>query len=551
MATSYFSTLQQRLGTVETTDRFLFESVTSSKFVMAFYYAVDYGFFFRMKVQCTNFIPETVFALWEHRMVRKVKMLATLLLTVALYYADIVKDILLAAEFKSKVLGQIDWSEETFSNKAYPLIVFSLTVLSIVATEVLNIFLALTDDLTARLGYARRTCAAILTPLLPGVTLYIEKKKELEDVELCHSSLEAKDGIVKKQEPGDNVGLLSRLEKLHGQADEVRQLRAKIRANENVVEHFVQLCLFFVVILAELSSTRSVQTVGKFFLVDNRGFVFLSIGLSLLSIVRGHINYVAVRKRGHLPTIGMLFLAVYFALSCFARVWAVVVFFTPLLGLFDTLEMGRTGLLPASNDTVFDFHANDSVITLADEWNDRFQFNSISDLLDSDALRIACLAIPPAVVAFHLFAGLAIRAYFHASSSTRWEVFFTLVCPPIFNDWEDYYRLKPGTTIEQAWKTSLIVLAIHVGLHALENAALCVPLCYLKLALYDRKIHLASRMFSLLPQEEHSAMMVNLILFSSLTAFAILVPALQFMLALAYFWHGHAWSRIIKRKKHY
>ena len=66
---------------------------------------------------------------------------------------------------------------------------------------------------------------------------------------------------------------------------------------------------------------------------------------SLVSFVWGHLNYVAARKDGHLPIVGKCILLLYFSLGACAKILALVLLFTPSLGLFDTLYHFKLGHL--------------------------------------------------------------------------------------------------------------------------------------------------------------------------------------------------------------
>ncbi len=74
-----------------------------------------------------------------------------------------------------------------------------------------------------------------------------------------------------------------------------------------------------------------------------------------------------------------LLLPTYFAVSGFTRVFSIILFLTPSLGLFDTLRLAQTGLYPASNQTAWDVLDNGTVVTLHDEWQ-RLRLDSMSDL---------------------------------------------------------------------------------------------------------------------------------------------------------------------------
>ncbi len=52
--------------------------------------------------------------------------------------------------------------------------------------------------------------------------------------------------------------------------------------------------------------------------------------------------------------------------------------------------------------------------------------------------------------------------------------------------------------------------------------------------------------FPLLPDELHSARVIDVMIIASVVGFGIVVPAMQITLALVYFRKGHPWARLLK-----
>ncbi len=116
------------------------------------------------------------------------------------------------------------------------------------------------------------------------------------------------------------------------------------------------------------------------------------------------------RKDGEIPVAGRIILAAYFCLSTLTRVAAIVVFLTPLLGLFDTLGFGKTASMTGSNDTVYDLPQDGSVVTLNQAWSS-FALNRHSELLPKAAPAAfwSYVAIPPAMLIAHFGLTILVR----------------------------------------------------------------------------------------------------------------------------------------------
>ncbi len=221
------------------------------------------------------------------------------------------------------------------------------------------------------------------------------------------------------------------------------------------------------------------QTVVNIIIGENVTFLAAAVALSLFSIVRGHINYISAAKRGYLPFKGKILLLLYFALSALVRVYAVVVFFAPLLGTFGTLKLGRTATVSASNDTVYDIFPNGTVITLGQEWERNFQLQRADQLLPEGLLATTYAIIIPTLLVVHLLAGIIIKMLFKGTD-TFWQILYTFVCPPLFTDWEEIYRKHVSTlSISDSWKRSVWAFLSYVGLFIAENLALCTPIILL------------------------------------------------------------------------
>ena len=349
LSIAYFnSQLERHGGDARKAEHSLFHELrgcSDGAAVLAFLDALDQDSVSnRVKVKLSRkFAPSLAVA---SERLAQLKALASLVVAVSFYYSDVTKDILLCVRFQSSVLGWPILSWDTVRNKTYPFAIFAISVLSLVVTEIFNFFVVLNDDaVVGKFSDGHRLLFSFLAPILPGMTIYAEKKLELERHRIGH---EHSEGLI-----AASLKHKDRLDGFNSKLLSLRSLRAKMRANENAVEHFAQLSLIVAVFLAEISSTRSVQTVASLFLNDNVGFVAAAFAMSIFSIVRGHLNLVDFAKKGQLPITGKIILAAYFILGAVARVFAVVLFLTPLLGLFDCLALGRTATVPASNDTVF------------------------------------------------------------------------------------------------------------------------------------------------------------------------------------------------------
>ncbi len=245
-----------------------------------------------------------------------------------------------------------------------------------------------------------------------------------------------------------------------------------------------------------------------------------------------------MQKNQNLSSLGKALLGLYFVISVAGRVFALVIFFTPLLGLFNILRMAEAGMLPASKDTVYDITSRNETITMETFWSQEFRLHTVSDLFSGDSVLLMYFAIIISTLVLHC----AISALILWRLLTVWSfeslcsIFHTLVCPPMFLDWEYLYRShgKP-TSIRKCWDISKFLHQGFVALFAVENLALCIPLAILKHNFDTRAAALESNHFPLLSQETHSVFMANSLLLTSVITFSIILPILQLLIARLYF----------------
>ncbi len=244
-----------------------------------------------------------------------------------------------------------------------------------------------------------------------------------------------------------------------------------------------------------------------------------------------------------------MILLFYFGLSALGRIWAIIVFVTPSLGLFDTMFHAWFGRLEPSESVLYDFFPNGTDIQMADAWKP-FQFSPFDTVFYS----VPLWSTLPLLVALHVLIQLAIAKKFKthpAKEARHWHVLYTLVCPPLFLDWQEMYSagsghgLSPQDKIKDCWIWSWSAYLSSVFLFVSECAILSWPIAMLKIFITVRKADMQAAYFPQVPEEDLSERNVNLILLTYPLVLVVL-PLIQICLAYAYFKQLHPWARIIK-----
>ena len=542
LARQFYKFHLEKNGEVRDAELFLFCTLGSSRETMQLLDAIDNGFMFRMKEWIQGKLSYLL-KIADNSYLRWNRFVWGLVASLTFYYVDLCKDIALAIQFKVGLLGNQWWTMEAFAYNAYPSTLLYVILVSMSGTEILNITSVLFSEKFKPFPLKKRFLLMLAGPLLPGISIYRWKRSLLALTQKYRKlSIKLHDECV---EATTNFASLEALVKEKEAKHKIALQVAHLRMNENVIEHFVQFVLIVIVFLTEHSRTRAVQTVGAVIVDGSLPLLALSAGSSLFSVVKDHVTYIEVKKAGHLPFAGQIVTAVYMLVGVISRLVAFLIFFTPLLGMLDVLELARFGTIKGSDDfrnTIVSFKGN----TMADYW-EPFE-TSPETFFTSHSMLLACTAIPPALIVIHFLFGCTVMSFL-SGDSERWHLLFTLVVPPLFHDWEDIYRQsKEDVTIQSCWVKSILSLTLYLVLFAIEHAALCIPLAMLKYFVALRVADMRETGFPLLPEEEESVRFIDLLFYSFLGVCCLAVPLLQLLLALIYFKYGHAWSRVLNRE---
>ena len=184
-------------------------------------------------------------------------------------------------------------------------------------------------------------------------------------------------------------------------------------------------------------------------------------------------------------------------------------------------------------------------------WEEQYRFN---ETLYEDFFTMhshATLAIITGIVILHLFTSFVFMRHLYRKSGDGIVRQFmrgipTFVNPPLFCDWEEFYRLSHfNTSISESWNQSKKLFVMFQGLFMVEHAVMLTPMIWLRLCIQRRSAFLEKGPFKEVPDELLSTYNVNLLLIIGVAA-TIFVPLFQAALAYAYFKFGHPWARVLR-----
>jgi hypothetical protein len=534
-------------GSAHKVDRFYFATLKTNSSTSLFYDHLEGSLMITIQNWITAALNAEVVKLLNSLAFKKVQIMTHCCFGTLLHYTDLVKDLLLVTKLGMMMVS----SEDGFlhvSGSRFPCTVLAVICTSIIMSELANI---LTLTAHPEFSEAGRKKRCLLLIFLPAGPAYIRHKESrllreqailIHDIPLCLDTAQGKSITMNSIE--------ARLSLCESKLTSLRILRSEIRSNENVLEHFVQLVVLIVILLVDLSSTKVDVSLGKFFLHENEGFLAFSAIISFVSLVRGHLFYIEAKNHVWLPIKGKAIQFVYFLLSILVRVFYIILFFTPRLGLFETLKFVQMGRLKGTSFPIYDITQRGQALTLVDVWNDKFLMMDFSEAINKVSPAALLISIPIVLLFLHLAITYKInspvlpKAYGLVAKLKC--CLYSLVCPPLFLDWIDMVPSPELSGIGKSWNKVMKAFACHTVLFSLEHIILCIPLFLLN-SLIQTRFYKMSEYFQPLSEEALSAYAVTCLMYAGITI-SVLFPLVQLTLALLYFRLGHPWSRILRRR---
>jgi hypothetical protein len=491
--------------------------------------------------------PKFALALFTRTYFKILTIYLLFFLQIVLHCADLVKDIFLIRQIWKHMMGN---SIGIFLDNIFefPQVIIMVMITSIVTTELSSIRTLFYSATYRRFGKLKKLFAMLLFPLIPSIVLYQQLELEVEQL-----YIQSKVKVTKSNN--------SHFKTCQKNLKKLVSLRSNLKANENVAEHFPQLVIMLLILALRKTMTPTVAKMDKIFLNNNELFIVLSTSWSFINLIKGQIFYIIAIKDQFVTFLGQIILSLYFVIGMSKRLLSIILFLAPVLGLFNTNYHGLLGSVEITsyllnNTTIldytrkyslFDYIDNNKPISFDDAWHKNvikgtglFHFTSTLFLFMF------------ATITFHLVTGVIIKlkANRHSKERATTTIFRTtntLLCPPLFLDWEEIYRDGKGClTFKDSWKKSQKYLVFHILMHFVEHMVLCIPLMLFKKAIDDRNEQL-SRLFPPLNDELYSTLIVNLLLGIDI-AVAVVLPPIQYSLAHLYFVYGHPWSNLLNAK---
>jgi hypothetical protein len=531
-------------GDVELTDDYYFMNFDTNTQTEYFYDIFENSFGIRIKTFFAGICPTHIHGITENNWVKKIYEYSIFVGKVLVHYADTTKDILLLLKIWDYMIGgNVNALLERATE--FPIIVFWVILSTIVASEMVN-FVSLWQNYEFEaFKEVKFVLVLILAPFMPAVIHYKEFRIKIKQLDTLHKV---------KNNGNDQLphDLDASFTKFRKELHILESVRANVKAGENIVEHILQFIILLLILLLKHTDTAKVTRMDKIFLNKNDLFLYVSLVWSFISLLRGHISYIAASKNNFLGIVGKIILLCFFVIGLSGKLFNIVLFCTPILGLFDSNYHGYLGKLDfkkrfINNCILYDYHLNNTPICVEDIWSKLQLSNSLS--LNPIPIYLTMCAV--FLLHIVLCSFLQYRLESHVQKTMPKIVFvsiYSLMSPPLFLDWEVIYRKNvQDFSVKESWRKSQEFLTCSIMMHFVQHIIFCTPLMMQKMSISARNTELTDNLVMPLKNELYSTYIVDVLLAIGI-AVAFVLPPIQYGLAHLYFVKGHPWSRVLNAK---
>jgi len=454
---------------------------------------------------------------------------------ISFVYVDLIKDtILIMLLFQTTKLNE---NVNSFSNQIIILSTASV-LLPLLTNSAILIFQIVTKKINKMVGI---TLIGI-NFVAPSVALYASNRLKGKNETIMRE--------MKQHSCKENI-LISQTKILYqSKIQDWNFLSLVFKMNEKLFENTIQIFLLLFITLSKFSTSNTVSGLEKLFSADEIEYFTVSGLFSVFSLVLGFVNWQVGIKNNFLPMKGKGILYIYYWLSLTTRILAIVIYFTPSLGLFNILSHWKMGFLKVANAAaIYNMEYNGTINKFIDKWK-RIENYSELTIYELEKYFKAFLLF----TIIHLIVTGVIK-YLFVSKFQSFRLFFkkfyhilmNFTCPISYMDWDD--EIVSNKDVENNWREVAKEMKILLGLFSLEHILLCVPMWILSYNISQRNIFL-DEFFPQVVEEQKATYLANTLSIMCPIVFVI-VPFLQYELFVLYNKYGHPWSAILNGEDYF
>ena len=212
--------------------------------------------------------------------------------------------------------------------------------------EIANLFTAWKPDGIDQTSFLK-ILFLFIAPILSSVSLYISRRYQA-----CRDSILLNNFVDKKNIPQTIDDLKTNKSELdfNEQREKVwKVLSLRLRFNEMLFEHTLQILVLLIFTALILTETQTVQGLEQLFTQDTLEWIVISAILSIRSLTNHFQIRVDHQKNYTMPLAGKVILTLLYFSSVVVRFTAILLYFAPGLGLMNLLMHWKMGNIPGKD----------------------------------------------------------------------------------------------------------------------------------------------------------------------------------------------------------
>ncbi|TRY62730.1 hypothetical protein TCAL_16595 [Tigriopus californicus] len=382
-----------------------------------------------------------------------------------------------------------------------------------------------------------------LSPFIPAILLLERGKIAYHNLRIQTILIERMEKYQDALPPKEIDGFKSNFElyqKALEDRDEFFAIIVDAKNLEASTETIFQYILQFMVLLVVRLALGTIVTDGieKIFFSQVGNLLYVSLVFSFLSLISSRSGIEAWKKQGFFQSKSKILFGMSTFLALLGKVWSIVFYFAPTLGLFYMAVPWFKGRIPFAEDFNISNTTVSSIWVATDPTLGEFTLISLSTYY-----IFYLIFVPWQCVLLYMVKQFLVPA-FRKSSGRSKKLLHIVSClnfPSIFEDWDE----KCSENVQEyddRWKNVWFEHQLMIFFHGAINVLNCVPTVFCSVQILCRHQYLLQSWFQP-TQEEHSAMIVAWILVFS-PIYMLVLAYLQRKIILVYYKSGHPWSRI-------
>ena len=409
---------------------------------------------------------------------------------------------------------------------SYELTICCILTLSIIWPLACNLLLVLNFQSSKHNLWIFLAPLTFLFPIAPCIAIYICHRLDYSMKRLDKNSERYKDFL--------------------GYSKILRSLCFQMKLNENSTENPVQILILLSIICIDFSKTSTVTGLQNLFVGGEVVLIVLSLIWSFFSMMFGHVRWMVAKKKSLLSIYGMTLHGIFVVLTLTERIFAILIFFSPSLGLFDLLGHWTMGKVNFKNNTQLEISINEmgNVSETEKKWL------PIENYIDLTVWPVKIyFFVATALFILHIiFTALIKRSTTinFISNKSKLEKMLHLItqitCPLSYPDWDE--GIKSEEDANKNWKKVTTQMKYMLSLFCTEHIIMTIPIWILSYNIYIRNQYLDVYFPQVI--EEQRSTVIACTLSILLPIVYIIIMFVKYQIFVLYHRHGHPWSMILK-----